>query len=70
MSEECFITSNANKAFIDKVGKDYVIIKDLETEEKFTINVEEDLATYFKNEFPNGEVIYVLYDKENKKLIL
>lgn len=30
---EDFITSDADKAFIDSVGKDYVIIKDLETEE-------------------------------------
>lgn len=67
---EDFITSDADKAFIDSVGKDYVIIKDLETEEEFKINVEEDLATYFKSECSDGEVIYVLYDKEKKELKL
>ncbi|MDB8803179.1 hypothetical protein PN294_13400 [Romboutsia sp. 1001216sp1] len=67
---EDFITSDIPKAFIDKIGKDYVIIKDIDSKEEMEIEVEEGLAEYFKNEFPNGEVIYVLYDKENKKLIL
>lgn len=70
MSEECFITSDDPKGFIDKIGKNYLIIKDIETEEETKINVEEELATYFKNECSDGEVIYVLYDKENKKLKL
>lgn len=69
MSED-FITSDTNKAFIDKIGKDYVIIKDLETKEKFKINIEEDLATYFKNEYSDSDIIYVLYDKEKKDLKL
>ncbi|XTR39263.1 hypothetical protein ACQQ2T_15410 (plasmid) [Paraclostridium tenue] len=65
-----FITSDAPKAFIDKIGRDYLIIKDIETKEEMKIEVEEGLSEYFKDEFTNGEVIYVLYDKDNKKLIL
>lgn len=67
---EDFITSNYPKGFIDKIGKDYVIVKDIKTEEEIEIKVEEDISEYFKNEFPNGEVIYVIYDKDNKKLKL
>lgn len=67
---EDFITSNYPKGFIDKIGKDYVIVKDIKTEEEIEIKVEEGISEYFKNEFPNGEVIYVIYDKDNKKLKL
>lgn len=69
MSED-FITSDYPKGFIDKIGKDYVIVKDIETKEEIEIKVEEGLCKYFKNEFPNGEVIYVIYDKDNKELKL
>ena len=67
---ECFITSDADRAYIDKVGNDYIIIKDIFTKEEFKINVDKGLATHFKNECANGEVLYVFYDKEKKELKL
>lgn len=70
MSEECFITSDDPKGFIEKVGKDYIIVEDIHTKEQIEIKVEEDMANYFKNECSDGEVFYVLYDKEKKELKL
>lgn len=67
---EDFITSNYPKGFIDKIGKDYVIVKDIGSKEEIEIKVEEGISEYFKNEFANGEVIYVIYDKYKKELIL
>lgn len=67
---EDFITSNYPKGFIDKIGKDYVIVKDIGSKEEIEIKVEEGISEYFKNEFANGEVIYVIYDKDKKELIL
>ena len=67
---EDFITSENSKGFIDKIGKDYLIIKDIQTEEEVKIQVEESMATYFKNECSDNEVIYVFYDKYSKELKL
>ena len=47
-----------------------LIIKDIQTEEEVKIQVEEAMATYFKNECSDNEVIYVFYDKDSKELKL
>lgn len=67
---EDFITSENSKGFIDKIGKDYLIIKDIQTNEEIKIQVEEAMATYFKHECSDNEVIYVFYDKDSKELKL
>lgn len=69
MSEECFITSDHDKGSIERVGKNYLIIKDIYTDEEFKFDVDESIAEHFKNECSDGEVVYVLYDKLNQKLI-
>lgn len=66
---EDFITSDYNKGYIERVGKDYIIIHDIESDEQIQIEVGEDNAEYFDNECSDGETIFVLYDKESKKLI-
>lgn len=69
MSEECFITSEHDKGYIYDTGSDYVVVCELETDEKYSIYVEESLALYFKDECDNGEASYVLFDKEKLVLI-
>ncbi|WP_343349168.1 hypothetical protein [Terrisporobacter petrolearius] len=64
-----FITSDDPKGYIERVGKDYIIIKDIETDEQIKIEVSEDTAEYFDNECSYSEPIFVLYDKKSKKLI-
>lgn len=66
---EDFITSDDPKGYIERVGKDYIIITDIETDEQIQIEVGEDTAEYFDNECSYGEPIFVLYDKKSKKLI-
>lgn len=65
---EDFITSDDPKGYVERVGKDYIIIKDIETDEQIKIEVG-DTAEYFDNEYSGGETIFVLYDKESKKLV-
>lgn len=64
-----FITSDDPKGYVERVGKDYIIIKDIETDEQIKIEVDENTAEHFDNEYSNGETIFVLYNKELKKLI-
>ncbi|MDU4843980.1 MAG: hypothetical protein E6342_17650 [Clostridium sp.] len=66
---EDFITSDDPKGYIERVGKDYIIITDIETDEQIQIEVGEDTAEYFDNECSGGETIFVLYDKKSKKLV-
>lgn len=69
MSEECFLTSDHDKAFIDKIGENYLIIKDIYTNEELKIKVDESICDYFKNECSDGEVVYINYNKQTEKLI-
>lgn len=69
MSEECFITSDKDKAYIENVGKDFLLVRDIETDEQVKLEIEESFAEGFREEFNTGETIYILYDKETKTLI-
>ena len=66
---ECFITSDKDKAYIDYVGHDYLIIKDIFSHEPIQIDVSEQEAKYWKEDLSDGETIYVFYDKEKKILL-
>lgn len=66
--EECFITTDKDRAYIDEVGTDYIIIKDIFTHEPIKIEVGEPMAKFWKREC-SGDTIYVLYDKEKKILL-
>lgn len=66
---ECFITSDKDKAYIDYVGHNYIIIKDIFTHEPIEIYVGEQGAKVWKKEYSEGESIDVFYDKENKILL-
>ena len=66
---ECFITSDKDKAYIDYVGHNYLIIKDIFSHEPIQINVSEQEAKYWKEDLSDGETIYVFYDKEKKILL-
>lgn len=68
MKEECFITTDKDRAYIDEVGKDYIIIKDIFTHEPIKIEVGEPMAKFWKNECLD-DTVYVLYDKEKKILL-
>lgn len=69
MSEECFVTSEHDKAYIERVGENYLILKDVYTDEQIKIEVEKSTSDFFMNECSDGEVVYVFYDKKHKKLI-
>lgn len=66
---ECFITSDKDKAYIDYVGHNYLIIKDIFSHEPIQINVSEQEAKYWKEDLSDGETVYVFYDKEKKILL-
>ena len=66
---ECFITSDKDKAYIDYVGHNYIVIKDIFTYKPIKINVSEQEAEFWKNECSDGDTIYVFYDKEKKILL-
>lgn len=67
--EECFITTDKDRAYVDEVGIDYIIIKDIFTHDPLKIEVGKPMADFWRNECSDGETIYVLYDKEKKILL-
>lgn len=66
---EDFITTDKDRGYIDKVGHDYIIVKDIFSGENITLNVDLNIAEHFKKECSYGDVIYVCYDKEKKELL-
>ena len=66
---ECFITSDKDKAYIDYVGHNYIIIKDIFTYEPIKINVSDQESRFWKENLSDGETVYVFYDKEKKILL-
>ncbi|MGL5714277.1 MAG: hypothetical protein ACRCXT_07295 [Paraclostridium sp.] len=69
MNENCFITSDCDKAYIEKVEDTYLLIRDIYTDESFEIEVDEHTVEHFRNECSDGEVVYIGYDKKTKRLI-
>ncbi|MCR1823806.1 hypothetical protein [Terrisporobacter muris] len=66
---ECFITSDKDKAYIDYVGYNYLIIKDIFTDDPVKISISEQEANFWKEELSDQETSYVFYDKEKKILL-
>lgn len=69
MSENCFLTSEKDKGFIERVGEDYLLIKDIYTDEQARIEVDKEVAKHFENECSDGEVVYLCYNKATKELV-
>lgn len=66
---EDFITTDKERGYIERVGKDYIRIKDIETGKSININADSVLIEAYRDEFNSGETIYVCYDSV-KKIIL
>lgn len=66
---EDFITTDKDRAYVDRVGDGYLSVVDIFTDEKIKISIDKSVEDFFRKEMSLGDTVFVVYDKEKKVLI-
>lgn len=69
MERKCFLETENDRGYIEFIGSDFLIIKDIDTKEEVNIQVDKDTANHYK-QLSGGDVLFVEYDKEKCILLV